>query len=174
MIYTSKVSTILAGRTDYRMPLVQSGSAESELVSTPAQELFPGAPAPEAAKAGLLLYLGDWEGAHSVSQDISSVEGSYWHALVHRQEPDAGNSLYWFRQVGSHPIFALLQKDAALIVTRYPEAGIALAAEWNPEAFIDLCENARRKPGSELERAAIEIQHAEWLRLFQWCAATKG
>jgi hypothetical protein len=157
----SKVNAILSsGR---RMPLVQQGGSSHDLSPDDLDSV--------SAYAGLLLFLGDWEQAHHVAQDIDTVDGSYWHAIVHRQEPDAGNAGYWFRQVGSHPIFAGVQVDAHEIVQRHP--GITLPSSWSPTAFIDLCERAREQPGSELEKAAIEIQHAEWQRLFQWCAGTK-
>lgn len=156
----AKVEEILAGRERHRMPLVQQGSASHDLQAADVQ--------PASAFAGLLLYLGDWEQAHTVAQDIQTVDGSYWHAIIHRQEPDAGNAAYWFRQVGNHPIYPSLRDEAAEILKRHP-APLKLGSSWNPNAFIDLCESALEQPGSEVERAAIEIQHAEWLRLFEWC-----
>ena len=141
------------------MPLVQSGSKPHGVTAVQ----------PATVYAGLLLFHGDWEGAHNVAQGIDKADGSYWHAIVHRQEPDAGNAAYWFRQVGSHPIFASLREDAAEILKRYPRVNFKLPAVWNPGAFIDLCELAIAQPGSELEQTAMEIQHAEWTRLFEWC-----
>ena len=114
-----------------------------------------------ALRAGLYLYFDCWEEAHEVAQDIATPDGSYWHAIVHRQEPDAANSAYWFRQVGVHPIWAALQlRDA--------EIGVGSGANWDPIAFIDYCERAR--PGSPEERKARELQRAEWQLLFDWCA----
>jgi hypothetical protein len=98
-----------------------------------------------------------------VAQDLETKEGSYWHAIVHRQEPDPGNSGYWFRQVGKHPIFPALRARAA-------EIGVEFDDLWNPVAFIDYCEAARKRPGSEEERKALEVQRAEWQLLFDWCA----
>jgi hypothetical protein len=65
--------------------------------------------------AGLYLYFGCWAEAHETAQDIATPEGSYWHAIVHRQEPDAWNSGYWFRQVGAHAIYPALRDAAAEI-----------------------------------------------------------
>jgi hypothetical protein len=152
-------ASILAARGTRRMPLIQSGSVRHTLA--PIQ--------PKSAYAGLLLLFGDWEGAHTAAQDIHTPDGSYWHAIVHRQEPDSFNSGYWFRQVGKHPIFPAVLADAEAILQRFPSARVKLPAAWSPQFFIDLCESAVRQPGSPLESAAIEIQHAEWCHLFDWC-----
>jgi hypothetical protein len=135
-----------------------------------ADQLFPRAASPQAALSGLYLYFSCRDEAHEVAQADSSAEGSYWHAIVHRQEPDAGNSSYWFRRVGTHPIFAPLAEAARAIGSRYAKASLALDGAWNPFTFIDVCEKARRNPGSDLERAALEIQRAEWQLLFDHCA----
>lgn len=127
--------------------------------------------APEAAVAGLYLYFSCWDEAHTVAQDVGTADGSYWHAIVHRQEPDAGNSGYWFRRVGRHPIFPALAKEAERIAAEHPGAGLRLREEWDPFAFIDLCERAPK--GSEVEAAALEIQRAEWQLLFDYCARRK-
>ena len=75
--------------------------------------------------AGLYLYLSCWDEAHTVAQAIETAEGSYWHAIVHRQEPDVSNSAYWFRRVGEHPIFPGLRERAAA-------AGMDVGARWDP------------------------------------------
>lgn len=41
---------------------------------------------------------GDWEAAHQIAQDISSPEGSWIHAYLHRKEGDRSNAGYWYRQ----------------------------------------------------------------------------
>jgi len=43
--------------------------------------------------------------SHEIVQNVHSHEGSFWHAILHRQEPDSGNAAYWFRRVGAHKIF---------------------------------------------------------------------
>jgi len=113
--------------------------------------------------AGLYLYFGCWDEAHTVAQDLNTPEGSYWHAIVHRQEPDAGNSAYWFRQVGRHAIFPALRERAA-------EIGVDFGPSWDPIKFIDYCERARVNPGSPEERKAMDVQLAEWQLLFDHCA----
>jgi hypothetical protein len=43
---------------------------------------------------------------------------------------------------------------------------------WDPFAFIELCERARRNPGSVSQVKAFEVQLAEWQLLFDFCAAS--
>jgi hypothetical protein len=163
--YGTEVAAILAldGGGERLMPLVHGPSSPSEAKAALA-DLARRKLLPEAALAGLYLYFSYWEEAHEIAQNISTAEGSYWHAIVHRQEPDAGNAGYWFRQVGAHPIFPALREEAAQI-------GVDFGPRWNPSAFIDMCERARQQPGSEMERQALQAQRAEWQLLFDYCAA---
>jgi hypothetical protein len=156
--YGEEVAAILAldGNGERLMPLVKgncsSADARTRLKAAGARTLFPQSLAPEAALAGLYFYFGCWTEAHETAQAIHTREGSYWHAIVHRQEPDAGNSAYWFRQVGAHPIFPALAK-------------IAGVARWDPFEFIAQCGRAAS--------GALELQRAEWQLLFDYCAAKK-
>src|ERR1039458_6695276 len=148
--YSTEVVAILAldGDGERLMPLAMercsSEAARERLRTASAARLFAGARAPEVAQ--------------DVAQAIATAEGSYWHAIVHRQEPDAGNAAYWFRQVGAHPIFPALARAAGQ------------EGRWDPFAFIEMCEQARRQPGSELEARARAIQRVEWQLLFDYCA----
>ena len=130
--------------------------------------LFPGARHGEAALAGFLLRVGCWNESHTVAQDIQSAEGSYWHAIVHRIEPDSSNAAYWFRQVGSHAIFPELLHRSAEMLNNEAPAHWRLKAAWDPFLFIEWCDEVREK-GGQGETAAIAIQMAEWQLLFDWC-----
>jgi hypothetical protein len=176
-VYGTEVEAILAldGHGTRPMPLAKGSPlrpAIDALAGRKAHELFPGARSPEAALSGLYLYFCAYDKSHSLSQDIPSAEGSFWHGIMHRQEPDPGNSGYWFRRVGQHPIFPELRDAAAAILEQHPGTKFHVKGMWDPFAFIDYCEEARRKPGSTDEETAMAIQLAEWQLLFDYCART--
>jgi len=175
-VYGAEVAEILrlAENGERLMPLAEGACCSDEALrrieKAKAGDLFPSARAPRAAMAGLYLYFSCREEAHEVAQSDSSAEGSYWHAIVHRQEPDAGNSSYWFHRVGEHPVFPGLLEAARAISAAHPDAGLKFSKAWDPLGFIEICEQARRRPGSGLEQTALEIQRAEWQLLFDYCA----
>ena len=155
-----------------RMPLIRSGScsqAGQKLSAASPQHFFPNARLPECVQAGVLLHLGCWTEAHNVAQEADAPEGSYWHAILHRMEPDSWNSNYWFRRVGTHPIYPELRSKADELSQAYPSAGFRIAAAWNPSEFTEFCEKAAAKPKSEQEVLAQEIQQVEWELLLHWC-----
>lgn len=157
-----------------RMPLAAGRCASPEarqtLAQTQARTLFPQARAPEAAVAGLWLYFSCLDEAHEVAQSLHTAEGSYWHGIMHRQEPDAFNAGYWFRRVGTHPVYPQLHAGSREIVAAHPQAGFRLGPQWDPHAFIELCELGRQAPGSPQEQLALDLQRLEWRLLFDYCA----
>ncbi|HLM98799.1 MAG TPA: hypothetical protein VK335_05935 [Bryobacteraceae bacterium] len=176
IVYGATVAEILAlaGNGARLMPLAEgaccSDEARRRIRNSKSQDLFASARAPRGSLAGLYLYFSCRDEAHEITQADTTAEGSYWHAIVHRQEPDAGNSSYWFQRVGKHPVFPALLEQARAIEAAHPKANLNLSGAWDPMAFIAVCERARRQPDSELEHAALEIQRAEWQLLFDYCA----
>ncbi len=156
----SLAAALLEAAPDRVMRLVKHGHGDAQvlklLAGHSAEDLYPGARAPKGALAGLYLYFGCWKEAHEVSQDDPSADGSYWHGIVHRQEPDFGNANYWFRRVGAHKVYAQLAKQFG---------------NWDAADFVKACETAR--PGTEAERKAIDMQQAEWRLLYDYCASAK-
>ena len=114
---------------------------------------------PPACAAGLWLRFDFLHESHAISQeDEGNPDRDFWHAVMHRREPDPFNSKYWWRRVGSHPVLKQLRERA-------PEVGYAFTT---PEAFVDFCEKVRGS-GSEDEGRAKRVQQLEWDLLFAWC-----
>lgn len=91
--------------------------------------------------AGLWVYAGDIDAAHSIVQDLPSDAASWWHAIVHRFEGDFSNSRYWYRQASRHPLMDLMGDE--------------------PMELVGLAES-----GSS---ALPSAQRAEWASLMEWC-----
>ena len=180
--YGTEVAKILALSDGGQrlMPLVcdakaQVAAAGKVLNGHHGATLFAEATHPIGAHAGIWLYFSYFDKAHEIAQDDLSSEGSFWHAILHRQEPDDWNSGYWFRRVGKeHPIYQPLAEAAAEIAAQNPGSGLPIATTWDPHAFIEYCAVARTRPGTLQERVALEVQRAEWQLLFDYCAQTKS
>ena len=98
--------------------------------------------------------------SHSISQeDEGNPDRDFWHAIMHRREPDPPNSKYWWRRVGAHPVLMQL-RERSEAATGY--------AFTTPEAFVDFCEKAR-DTGNTDEDTAKDVQQLEWQLLFVWC-----
>ena len=115
--------------------------------------------AAQCCVAGLWLWHDFLDESHRLSQEIDTIEGSYWHAIMHRREPDYGNAKYWFRRVGRHAIFEPLAAAAG---------ELAPGGHWDPFRFVDLCE-AIARGRSQDEPLAREVARTEWRLLFNHC-----
>ena len=164
--------SVLQAHADKLLPLSASEFQPDDLphdfMSIDSAKLFPRARDPRAALSGLLLLAGQWDLSHHVSQTVASREGSYWHAIAHRIEPDSSNAAYWFRRVGEHPIFKSLREGSAALLGS-SKITWQLKKNWDTKLFADWCDEARKLPSSEKHRLAREIQQAECNRLLAWC-----
>jgi hypothetical protein len=115
-----------------------------------------------ACLSGLWLLHGFLDESHRISQELNDPTGSFWHAIMHRREPDPSNSKYWWRRVGDHPVLDLLRSEALKIGFSYR----------TPEEFVNHCERVRGTRSAD-EDLAKRVQMLEWTLLFEWCW-TKG
>ncbi|MEM9351524.1 MAG: hypothetical protein AAGA92_00780 [Planctomycetota bacterium] len=111
--------------------------------------------AADCCLAGVWLLHSYLDESHSISQGVSTPDGSYWHGVMHRREGDYSNAKYWFRRVGGdHPVFAAV-------------AAACGDPRWSPAEFVDACE-AAAAGGRGAERC-VETQRLEWALLFEHC-----
>lgn len=126
----------------------------------------------DACLAGIWLLYNFLEESHEISQNLPSISGSYWHAIMHRREPDYGNAKYWFRRVGRHPIMHDLAANTAKLTSSggLDDATRLLAAgdEWDPMAMVDACEAVALGRSSNQE-FLIQLAAEEWRLLFDYC-----
>jgi|HigsolmetaAR203D_1030402.scaffolds.fasta_scaffold04565_4 hypothetical protein len=140
-----------------------------------------GDPDARAVVSGLLLWNGNLDRSHTISQGIDNATGSYWHGIMHRMEGDYWNAKYWFRRVGRHPAMARLREAAREPLASFgvsgagaPEADrligrLAAAGEWDPFLFVDAVEAQVGGRGSGEARALLEeLQHLEMSVLLQY------
>lgn len=182
-VYPPAIRPLLtADRVPELGPGQPNPAVRSALEALTAEALFGGKPIErrdlaQCCLAGLWLLHDFLDESHKISQDIASAEGSYWHGIMHRREPDFGNSAYWFRRVGNHPVFVPLRSRAAELAR---ENGTPAGCEfltrqtaWDPFAFIDLCEAVVRGR-ADAEKLCRQVQRAEWDLLFAYCYERAG
>ena len=125
----------------------------------------------KATKAGLFLILDAWGEAHALAQELDTIEGSYWHGIVHRREPDAGNAKYWFRRVGHHPVFHQLgcEETRQTLPATVAFDHIVQTGAWDPFTFIDLCMACDSGIQPELKMELLTLQTIEIQLLLAHC-----
>jgi len=135
-----------------------------------------------ALRAGILQIHDDLTGSHEFSQSIEGAGsqrlGDYWHAIMHRREPDYGNARYWCRRIQTPQVTGRLAQlsrslfdSSGLPEARHWAGKCAASENWNPAAFVDLCESLARSPVPALDLLARKIQWLEMLLLLQVCCA---
>ncbi|CAN5517119.1 hypothetical protein BH10PLA1_BH10PLA1_22220 [soil metagenome] len=149
----------LSAASIFTKPVVRSDEAQSVL-------------------AGLWLWH-DWlDESHTISQGIHTATGSYWHAILHRREGDFSNSKYWYAKAASHPVRKAIAPKAAEVVRSSKVAqhvSAVLLGGWDPDALVDLVEEASGVKDDPKVETLIALQRAEWDTLFEMniTAATK-
>ena len=115
-----------------------------------------------ACLSGLWLWFDFLDESHSLSQDIHTVEGSFWHGIMHRREGDFANAKYWFRP--RPPAHGLLGRWRR----RRPDWPAASRGRprgsrrpWDADAFIDLVEECVTGR-SGLTTLCESLQKREW------------
>ena len=146
-------------------PGTPNQSVRAALQALSVDQLFPRCRDREAALgclSGLWLLHDFLDESHTISQDLHGWIGSYWHGIMHRREPDAGNAKYWFRRVEPNPVYDALAAEA-------PALGLTGQGEkWDPFAFVDHCERERGR-GTDGELVCRRVQLREVQLLFDCC-----
>lgn len=87
------------------------------------------------ALACVLLAHGHLEAAHDLANTIGGTDGDFAHALMHRMEGDYGNTSYWHRRHGHHPVHDSIER--ALTAGALP-APPALARPYGADSLTSL------------------------------------
>lgn len=175
--YGPEIAALIADR----LPVLGPGSPNEEmrprLTALSVEKAFAGqsiadSDAARCCLSALWLWHDFLDESHRISQEIDTIDGSYWHGIMHRREPDFGNAKYWFRRVPRHAIFEPLAAAAHDIAMKTqldePAKFLATQQSWDAFRFVDLCE-AIARGRSRCEQVAREIARVEWELLFGHC-----
>ncbi len=174
--YHPEVAAVLALDGDGHRPLpfvaktCLSQEARKRLLAAKADDWFANSQSPREALAGLWLYFSCIDESHSISQNLHTPDGCYWHGILHRLEPDNWNAKYWLRQASPHPIHADLRKAAAKIAST-PANAVTIPTTWDSLWFADLHDAVIHDSAHPLRQQVLLIQLAEWQLLFHHCAS---
>ena len=132
----------------------------------------------KCVESGLLLLWDFLDESHAISQTMEGKgtprTADYWHAIMHRREPDLGNAAYWFRRVGNHPAFESMgsrlpdwlrdTSSPAEEPSRALDSGLE-SGTFAPLAMIELCRAAQQTPSTAAADSYRRIQYLELLNL---------
>ena len=138
-------------------------------------------------EAGLLLLWDHLDESHQISQTMEGQgtprTADYWHGIMHRREPDAGNAAWWFRRVGAHPALKVLGVG---LISWMQQLGaspgmLALARQLlradqtlDPFRLIELSTTALSRPGQTEEQTVRMVQYLEMITLLQFSLPEQG
>ena len=133
--------------------------------------------------SGIWLFNNYLDESHSISQDNKSPTGSYWHGIMHRREGDFPNAKYWFRQVGEHPVFEIIDEQMGANEKMYqsPQLADLASSGYDPFELVDHCRTVLRseteskspggeeEPNDDLRQFCEMVSNLEWWALFDYC-----
>jgi len=161
-----------------RMAVLPLAVLEQKLDDWLPRSMLPAA-AQAPIRAAVLLWHDHLHASHRISQDLSGPDGSYLHGLMHRREPDYGNSKYWFHRVGRHSCFVELARRAGGLLRDKSETALERRlmprGDWDPFTFIDACEAKADAPASDTHVQLLRaIQAIEFELLLNKFCQTRG
>ncbi len=116
----------------------------------------------------LFLWHDHWTEAHAAAHEgEGDADYDLLHALVHRREGDYGNSEYWLRETGAHPLFSKMDRKAAplLAADEALREKILRQGKWSAAGYVAAIKSS---PDHPLLR---EIQAEEFLCFYECLAA---
>ncbi len=123
-------------------------------------------------ESALWLVVGELDRSHSVSQNDSSAEGSFWHGIMHRREGDYSNAKYWFNRAGEIDAISLMTDSMALEIELIDDSRDG--KRFSPTKFVDevKAEASRISTnaiGDQTEAKLKKISFYELISVFDWC-----
>ena len=131
----------------------------------------------DALLAGLWLRHDYLDESHTISQNLNSATGSFWHAIMHRREGDFSNAKYWYARCRNHPALAEIGSRIAPASTELGLGGgadpalerLVRGGPWDPDRFVDFVSRVNRQGAGPQRDIAVRLQQLEWSALFDHC-----